>query len=316
MDLDYDDLDDLLDEDPGTLDQQNATEEVKDDELKGVEKEEGTKPNALNKEDPAVKEMIEDLQKEFASLMKDENGSEKVEDKEAAEKYKQLLDILKDAGQVPTETTTEQLENLHKSKENRGGFKDVISSTLDRLKENGSKVDSTLEEEKKQKSNVGGNPDEVLSQLLKDLVNDPGSMPADGEMDNAILSILNQMSSKEVLYQPMKEMKAEFYVWLEDNQDLPEHKDKMETYRQQYALIGELITIYEKADYSNDKDREEVTALLDKLEQLGDSPVSKNFNTGGKGDDLNDLSKMLNIDGSDPNLANLDQDLEDTCKQQ
>lgn len=315
-DFDYDDLDDLLDEDPGKLEQADVATEVKAAETsKNSKKESGVKAGALNKEDPAVKEMIEDLQKEFANLMKGSGGGN-VEDKEAAENYKKLLDILEEAGQVPTETTTEQLESLNKSKESPGGFKDVISSTLDRLKENGSKVDSKLEEEKKQRTSGSGNPDDVLSQLLNELVNDSGSVPEDGEMDNAILSILNQMSSKEVLYQPMKEMQAEFSKWLEDNKDVPEHKDKMETYRQQYTLIGELITIYEKPDYDNDKDREEVTTLLDNLEQLGDSPVSKNFNKNGTGNELDDLTKMLNIDGADPNLANLDQDLADTCKQQ
>ncbi|KAL3236479.1 Pex19p [Nakaseomyces bracarensis] len=314
-DLDYDDLDELLDEDPGKLEATvDVAKEAKSNDKSETVKEEGA-TGALNKEDPAVKEMIEDLQKEFANLMKSNDG-ENAEDKEAAENYRKLLEILEEAGQVPAETTTEQLENLNKTKENPGGFKDVISSTLDRLKENGNKVDSKLEEEKKQRTSGSGNPDEVLSQLLNELVNDSGSLPEEGEMDNAILSILNQMSSKEVLYQPMKEMQAEFSTWLEENKDVPQHKDKIDTYRQQYTLIGELITIYEKPEYNNDKDREEVTTLLDKLEQLGDSPVSKNFNQNGKGGEFDDLSKMLNIDGSDPNLANLDQDLADTCKQQ
>lgn len=322
-DFDYDDLDDLLDEDPSKLEDMQA----KTTQSRGTTEADGMKKPAdpvMDKDDPAVKEMIEDLQQEFQNLMK-QNGdgaNVNIEDKEAAENFKKLLDILEEVGQVPKETTTQQLESLNTQttskgeKAGKGGFKDVISSTLDRLKENANKVDTQLEEEKKQSINGSGNPDEVLSKLLNDLVSDSGDVPADGEMDNAILGILNKMSSKEVLYQPMKDMQIEFSKWLEDNKDHPSHKDNMDTYKRQFELVNKLIVIYEKPDYDNDKDRDEVTELLDQLEQLGDSPVSKNFNGGNPANDFDEMSKMLNIDANDPKLADLDKDLADTCKQQ
>lgn len=156
------------------------------------------------------------------------------------------------------------------------------------------------------------NSDDVLSQLLDQLVDGTGDEEG---MDNAILSMLNQMSSKEVLYQPMKEMQVEFSKWFEDNEDNEEYKEKMETYRKQYDLVEKIVVIYEKEDYNNDKNREEVTELLDQLEQLGDSPVSKGFNNESGNKEMDDLAKMLEIEG-DSNLGNLDKDLEDTCKQQ
>lgn len=284
---DFDDLDDYLD-DPSRLDVEEDTDKTDNSNKR--------KSGAID--DPEVAGMVEDLQNEFEQLMKKEGEDA---DKETMKNFKQLLGALGEAsegnGEKPQGATGQQ----------SAGFKDIVSNTLDRLKENSNKVDTNLEKEKKQH-----NSDDVLSQLLDQLVDGTGDEEG---MDNAILSMLNQMSSKEVLYQPMKEMQVEFSKWFEDNEDNEEYKEKMETYRKQYDLVEKIVVIYEKEDYNNDKNREEVTELLDQLEQLGDSPVSKGFNNESGNKEMDDLAKMLEIEG-DSNLGNLDKDLEDTCKQQ
>lgn len=284
---DFDDLDDYLD-DPSRLDVEEDTGKTDNSNKR--------KSGAID--DPEVASMVEDLQNEFEQLMKKEGEDA---DKETMKNFKQLLGALGEAsegnGENPQGATGQQ----------SAGFKDIVSNTLDRLKENSNKVDTNLEKEKKQP-----NSDDVLSQLLDQLVDGTGDEEG---MDNAILSMLNQMSSKEVLYQPMKEMQVEFSKWFEDNEDNEEYKEKMETYRKQYDLVEKIVVIYEKEDYNNDKNREEVTELLDQLEQLGDSPVSKGFNNESGNKEMDDLAKMLEIEG-DSNLGNLDKDLEDTCKQQ
>lgn len=294
----YDELDDLLDEDPSKLETEEAPE--------GSSGDTGNQVNVAEEvEDPEVKEMMNDLQKEFTNLMKDGDMDEK-EKADQAENFQKILGMLGDASKTPSKP-------LGGSKDPQG-FKNVVSKTLDRLKENGSKVDSTLAKEEKQK-----NTDDILSQLLDQLV-ETGKV-GDGQegeegMDNAILQILNQMSSKEVLYQPMKDMHAEFTQWLQDHTEDEEHSDKIVTYKKQYELVGEIIAVFERDSYTNEAHREEITNLLDQLEQLGDSPVSKGFNNGPEGNELDDLTKMLEIDGDDKNLGNLDKDLQDTCKQQ
>lgn len=284
---DFDDLDDYLD-DPSRLDVEEDTDKTDNSNKR--------KSGAID--DPEVAGMVEDLQNEFEQLMKKEGEDA---DKETMKNFKQLLGALGEAGEGngenPQGATGQQ----------SAGFKDIVSNTLDRLKENSNKVDTNLEKEKKQH-----NSDDVLSQLLDQLVDGTGDEEG---MDNAILSMLNQMSSKEVLYQPMKEMQVEFSKWFEDNEDNEEYKEKMDTYRKQYDLVEKIVVIYEKEDYNNDKNREEVTELLDRLEQLGDSPVSKGFNNESGNKEMDDLAKMLEIEG-DSNLGNLDKDLEDTCKQQ
>ncbi|SCV04780.1 LANO_0G12310g1_1 [Lachancea nothofagi CBS 11611] len=292
---DYEDLDDLL-EDPSKLDEEQVSGQGPIDETK----------KSISNGDPEMAGVIEDLQGEFAKLMQNNNG-ESQEDTKTAEDFKQLLNTLGEAASTSSGTTrkSEGLSANQGAKPGENGFKDIVSNTLDRLKESGTKVDTNLMEEKKK-----GNSDDILSQLLGQLVEGDGDEDEEG-VENAIQSMLNQMSAKEVLYQPMKEMQTEFTTWMDVNEHLEEHADKIECYREQMGLVTKVVEVYEREDYEDGKFRNEVGQLLDQLEQLGDSPVSKGFSNP----DTANLDKLLDIEGGD-NLGNIDKDLQDTCQQQ
>ncbi|QLG71597.1 hypothetical protein HG535_0B06420 [Zygotorulaspora mrakii] len=301
----YDDLDDLLDEDPSKL--LDSALETQD------HNEPRQRSTVLENEDPEVQEMIDDLQREFSNMITDEGVDEKVKE-EQSKNFQQILETLSKTSQSTTSGTDVSGEPH--------GFKNVVSKTLNRLKENGSKVDTNLAQEEKQR-----NTDDILSQLLSQLSGVPdGQTGADGNgenMDHAILDILNKMSSKEVLYQPMKEMHVELGKWLDIHAQDEEHLDRMETYRKQHTVVANIVSIYERDLYTNEAYREEITALLDELEQLGDSPINKGFANPGQADadapgndDIENFTKLLEISGDDENLGNLDKELQDTCKQQ
>lgn len=297
----YDELDDLLDEDPSKLDDEIMGKTGATAEASAAVTEGNVSQDSDN---PEVKEMMDELQREFVNLMKDGDIANEEKD-EQAENFKKILGMLGEASKTSGQPSGSTVEPQ--------GFKNVVSKTLDRLKENGNKVDSNLAKEEKQK-----NTDDILSQLLDQLVeNGTVGEGKEGEegMDNAILSILNQMSSKEVLYQPMKDMQVEYTQWLDDHKEDEDHKEKMDIYKKQYGLVGQIVEVFESDSYTNESHREEITNLLDQLEQLGDSPVSKGFNNGDS-NDLDDITKMLDIDGDDQNLGSLDKELQDTCKQQ
>ncbi|CCF59357.1 hypothetical protein KAFR_0G03250 [Kazachstania africana CBS 2517] len=262
----YDDLDDLLNEDPSQFDQE---------------------PNTNG--DDAVK----NLENSFNNLM-----SQDTTKGDSGETVKNLQSLLHYLG---GEAKSDHI--------NEPGFNNVISSTLDRLKKNGGKIDASL-------NNEESNSDDMLSNLFSQMLD--GNLGDDENMDSAILTILNQMSSKEVLYQPMKEMQTDFIEWFERNEGKDEYKDSMPVYKKQFDLVEQLVHIYEIDDYNNETYRDQITELLDNLEQLGDSPVSKGFNNSGTNSDgIDELTKILGSNGNDKEgLPDLDKELEDTCKQQ
>lgn len=289
----FDDLDDYL-EDPSKLDEEQNETTPEGDE-KSKERDED--------EDPEVTEMMEDLQKQFESLMQQDGNQA---DKETVQNFEALLNVLGDASKNKDSVSMKQMK---KEMQSGDEFKSIVSNTLDRLKENSNKVDEALEQEKKTQ-----NSDDILSQLLDQLVESGEGDDGEG-MDNAILKMLAQMSSKEVLYQPMKQMQLEFTEWLEQNENDPDHEEKIPTYKKQFELVNDIIRIYERDDYTNEQYHGQLADLLDDLEQLGDSPVAKGFNNSDAGNSMQELTKMLEIEG-DENLGNIDQELQDTCKQQ
>lgn len=318
MTEEYDDLDDLLiDEDPRTLDTKELETGENDDSSKNETTTSTSMPKGEYGKDTEVDKMMTDLQHEFAGLLKQQENADVSDgsvNKEAIDNFNQLLGSL---GQATTTNEDSKKDSSTGKSEDETDFKNVIASTLDRLKESGSNIDTNLKEE----NASGPGSDDVLSQLLNQLVNDNGDngdidFNEDG-MDNAILNILNQMSSKEVLYAPMKEMQDDFVKWFEENENDEKHKDKIDIYRKQQSLVQELVSLYEREDYDNKLFQDEVTNLLDELEQLGDSPVSKGFNNSDINESgIDDLAKMLQVDGDDQNIGDMDKDIAENCKQQ
>ncbi|SCU98533.1 LADA_0H13674g1_1 [Lachancea dasiensis] len=301
----YEDLDDLL-EDPSKLDDEPASASSTT-----AAKDECGSPRTT-KTDPEIAGAMEDLQGEFAKLLQNSDAGSQEESKRTADGVNQLLKALAEAGSTEKEkekSPSQQLNDDSRGRDRPNGFKDVVSNTLDRLKESGTKVDANLREERKK----GNSNDDVLSQLLDQLVDGTADDDEEG-MENAIQNMLNQMSSKDVLYKPMKEMQTEFVSWMAENADREEHADKIECYRKQVVLVDQIVATYERPDYEDGKFRSEIGSLLDGLEQLGDSPVSKGFNsadaTGGP-----DLEKLLEVDG-EQDMGNLDKQLQDACPQQ
>ncbi|CAI4327335.1 CDA_G0008110.mRNA.1.CDS.1 [Saccharomyces cerevisiae] len=334
----FDDLDDLLDEDPTKLDEaepddvqaKGSVYNDSENKEKNAESKDSDGVQVANEseEDPELKEMMVDLQNEFANLMKNNGNENNVK----TEDFNKLISALEEAAKVPRQQMEQGSSSLKSNSTDKGtlngsnpGFKNIVSNTLDRLKENGNKVDTSLAEESKesQRSGQNNNIDDILSQLLDQMVASGGKESAenqfdlkDGEMDDAITKILDQMTSKEVLYEPMKEMRSEFGVWFQENGENEEHKEKIGTYKRQFNIVDEIVNIYELKDYDELKHKDRVTELLDELEQLGDSPIRSANSPLKHGNEEEELMKMLEIDGNDPNLGNLDKELTDGCKQQ
>lgn len=335
---DFDDLDDLLDEDPTKLDEVDPenlqTEQSVNNDSGNKERSarskggDGLRASDMSEEDPELKEMMTDLQHEFANLMK-QNGNENYA---KTEDFNKLVSALEEATKIPRGDSDLSSNDLKADNNVKGsvsgnspGFKSIVSNTLDRLKDNGNKVDTSLAEESKetQRSGQNGNVDDILSQLLDQMVasggNDNGDDQfdvKDGEMDDAITKILDQMTSKEVLYEPMKEMRSEFGTWFQENGEKEEHKEKIDVYKRQFDIVKQIVGIYELKDYEELKHKDRVTELLDELEQLGDNPIRSGNSLLKNGNEEEDLMKMLEVDGNDPNLGNLDKELADGCKQQ
>ena len=343
----YDDLDDLLNEEEEEQEEKEQGDDESRTQNTGITCGNGGSEAQLphgkdggsvgNGVDPGVTEMMEELQSEFANLLKEQRQTEKstvdtkmvarqqTGDEEAVRDFAKLLGTLKDAAAPTSSTPVAAQSETNLGSNGKVGantdFKDVIANTISRLKESSERIESNLKEETTAAAAAAarggnGNSDDILNELINQLSSSSNDFGDVDGMDSAILDILNQMSTKEVLYAPMKEMHQEFVSWFAEHEDDPKFQNRMDDYKKQFQLVGELVAIYEKEDYSNEQYRDQVTEILDKLEQLGDTPVAKDFNRGSSVGDVGSAPGSIKVDGTQPDFKNLDQELADTCTHQ
>lgn len=297
-------------------------------------------------------ELLSSLEQEFNKVfIKNQNQNQtKKSDTSgdaAANEFQELLKMISDASKSDLTGSKESSQHLNISKTSDPSFtlpnsnattstdfRDIMNNTLGRLKENSTKIDTDLknqqqQQQKKKNSNTKGSQtkDDILAQLLDQLVSDDGDNDDDGigndgnMMDNAILKMLDQMCTKDVLYQPMKEMQINFQEWLKKNGADDFSTEEWDRYMKQNQCINNIVKIYELPDYTNDKYVSQVTDLLDELESLGDTPeevasngtfASAGTNSGASNSNNNNEGMQLD----EKALENLDQELQENCQQQ
>jgi len=84
-----------------------------------------------------------------------------------------------------------------------------------------------------------------------------------------VQGMMKQLLSKDVLYEPMKEMRDKYPQWLDANKEKLS-RDEWNKYLLQYTHIDEIIAIYEN---EGDKDFERLLKLMKEVQECGHVPV-------------------------------------------
>lgn len=141
------------------------------------------------------------------------------------------------------------------------------------------------------------NPDMLLATLLKQLqTTDPSSFPSsdealpsssstaaaagagpsasgsseeEEEFSKMLLSMMEQLTNKEILYEPMKELHEKFPGWMSANADRVPAEDRAR-YEEQRGLVAEIVGRFEDPSYSdaNPRDREFIVERMQRVRLL------------------------------------------------
>uniref|UniRef100_A0A6B2LH38 Pex19 protein n=1 Tax=Arcella intermedia TaxID=1963864 RepID=A0A6B2LH38_9EUKA len=109
---------------------------------------------------------------------------------------------------------------------------------------------------------AGGNEDnQFMEQMFKDFDSNQG-------YHGLMQTMMKQLLSKDVLYEPMKEMRDKYPAWLKEKKDsLP--KDQWEKYLLQFQHIEEILYIYEK---EGEEGFEKILKLMKEMQECGHVP--------------------------------------------
>lgn len=199
---------------------------------------------------------------------------------------------------VPTKETADAAGSKDKP-----SFQDTINQTMNRLKESKQEIDESV---------LSGADEDMMTKLMGELAN---LGQGDGGLDlaNMVNDLLSQIASKEVLYEPMKEMDENFDNWLKENKPKLSSED-YEKYVSQRKATREIVKTFESPDYddNNAEMRKKVTTQMELLQSYGGPP--RELMSGLPDDPLKELGELGLPDLSDFNPEDMP-DMEN-CQQQ
>ncbi|KAJ0424163.1 Pex19 protein [Aspergillus carlsbadensis] len=145
-------------------------------------------------------------------------------------------------------------------------FNDAIQRTINRMKESGDKATAAASED---------NTDDLVAQLLKAIEAGSDGAGDDGDLTKIFMGMMEQLSNKDMLYEPMKELNMKFSPWIKDNRSKGKVSDAdMERYEKQAALVSQIVAKFEEPGYTDEdaKCREYVWEKMQAMQAAGNPP--------------------------------------------
>lgn len=121
-------------------------------------------------------------------------------------------------------------------------FQEAIRRTMERMHASGEKAESAVADE---------DPDDILAQMLKEMQSG-GLDDATNEagFSKILMSMMEQLTNKEILYEPMKELHDKFPSWMREHGSSAAEADLIR-YREQERLVGEIVGKFDEKGYSD-----------------------------------------------------------------
>ena len=228
---------------------------------------------------------------------------------------------------------TQPSEKLKDNKANAGeestapppNFQDTIKQNMERLRQSSATADAASSA----KNGRGdGDDDEMMSALFSELskAGQNGNAGGDDSFSQMLLGMMEQLTNKDILYEPMKELDSKFPGWLAErsrastlevepgikgeksNGDEDQAREAMKTsmsesdikplnledrqrYEQQSKLVHEIVARYERPGYTDDDsaDREYIVERMQKMQAAGAPPPELVGDMGAAQEMMGDL---------------------------
>ncbi|CAI7570294.1 unnamed protein product [Penicillium discolor] len=147
-------------------------------------------------------------------------------------------------------------------------FNDAIKRTMGRMKESGDKATAAA-------SNEDDISEDMLAQLLKAVEAGASGAGEDGDLSKMFMGMMEQLSNKEMLYEPMKELDVKFGPWIEKNKGTGKvSAEDMERFETQARVVKQIVGKFEEKGFSDDdpKCREYVWERMQEMQAAGSPP--------------------------------------------
>ncbi|KKP00826.1 hypothetical protein THAR02_07081 [Trichoderma harzianum] len=143
-------------------------------------------------------------------------------------------------------------------------FQDTIRRTMERMQSSGDQATAAA---------AAGGEDDFLAEMLKQLTAGEFAGGSEEDFSKMLMGMMEQLTNKEILYEPMKELHDKFPAWLAKNKDTVP-ADDLKRYMEQKTIVEEIVAKFNEPTYSdsNAKDREYIVDRMQRMQAAGSPP--------------------------------------------
>lgn len=172
------------------------------------------------------------------------------------DQFEHLVKELSDAATIGKDTPSSSIA-APKPATVPANFQDRIKQTMERMKSSEAEVDAAV---------ADSEGDDFLAEMLKQMQGAAGEGEGDEDFSKMLLTMMEQLTSKEILYEPMRELADKYPTWLSKNEG-KEPQEDIDRYREQYGVVKEIVAKFEESAYrdENDKDRDYIIDRMQKV---------------------------------------------------
>lgn len=138
-------------------------------------------------------------------------------------------------------------------------FQDTIRQTMERMQNSGEQATAAA---------ASGGADDFMSELLKQMSSGDfgGGEGSEDDFSKMLMGMMEQLTTKEILYEPMKDLNEKFPQWMEKNK-ASTPADDLKRYEEQQSIVKEIVERFEKSTYAdtNSEDREYIIERMQKV---------------------------------------------------
>ena len=137
-------------------------------------------------------------------------------------------------------------------------FQETIKKTMERMQASGDQATAAA---------ASDNTDDLLAEMMKAM--QAGGMDGEGgeeDFSKMLLGMMEQLTNKEILYEPMKELDDKFPEWMQKNEGKVAKVD-MKRYKEQQIYVQEIVGRFEEKTYKDENaaDREYIVERMQKV---------------------------------------------------
>ncbi|PQE27566.1 hypothetical protein CJF30_00007932 [Rutstroemia sp. NJR-2017a BBW] len=189
-----------------------------------------------------------EMQAQFESLLKDMGG-------------------LGDTGTAPPPPSAPKPgSSKTKSATAEESFQETIKKTMERMQASGDQATAAATED---------NGNDLLAEMMKAMqASGLDGEASEEDFSKMLLGMMEQLTNKEILYEPMKELDDKFPAWLEKHADATP-ADDLKRYREQQTYVREIVARFEQKTYKDENaaDREYIVERMQKMQAAGSPPA-------------------------------------------